>query len=184
MEAVTNFIFSGCKITVGFPGGSVVRNPPARAGDTGDAVWSQNWEDPLEEEMKPTPVFLLGNPMDRGVWWALFMESQRVGHDWAHTHTHTHTKSLRMVTAATKLKDPCSLEGNYDKPRQHIKKQRHHFANKGPYSQSYVFSSSHVCMWDLDHKEGQAPKNWCFWTMVLKTLESPSRLQRHQTSQS
>ena len=61
-----------------------------------------------------------------------------------HTHTHTHTKSLRMVTAATKLKDPCSLEGNYDKPRQHIKKQRHHFANKGPYSQSYVFSSSHV----------------------------------------
>ena len=53
------------------------------------------------------------------------------------------------------------------------KKQRHHFANKSPYSQRY-FSSSHVWMWDLDHKEGWAPKNWCFWTVVLeKTLESP-----------
>ena len=62
------------------------------------------------------------------------------------------------------------------KPRQHIKKQRHYFANKGPSSQSYGFSSSHVWMWELDHKESWAPKNWCFWTVVLeKTLESPSR---------
>ena len=54
------------------------------------------------------------------------------------------------------------------------KKQRHHFADKGPYSQSYGFSSSHVRMWELDHKEGWAPKNWCFWTVVLeKTHESP-----------
>ena len=61
-----------------------------------------------------------------------------------------------------------------DKPRKHIKKQRLHFANKGPYSQSYVFSSSHVWMWELDHEEGWALKNWCFWTVVLeKTLESP-----------
>ena len=59
-----------------------------------------------------------------------------------------------------------------DKPRQHIKKQRHHFADKGPYSQSYGFSSSHVQMWELDHKEGWALKYWCFWTVVLeKTLE-------------
>ena len=63
---------------------------------------------------------------------------------------------------------------SYDKPRQHIKKQRRHFANKGPYSQSYGFSSSHVQMWELDHKEGWAPKNWCFRIVVLeKTLESP-----------
>ena len=63
---------------------------------------------------------------------------------------------------------------SYDKPRQHIKKQRYYFANKGPYSQSYGFSSSHVWMWELDHKESRAPKNWCFWTVVLeKTLESP-----------
>ena len=55
-------------------------------------------------------------------------------------------KSLQMVTAAIKLKDACSLEENYDKPRQHIKKQRHYFAKKSPYSQSYGFSSSHVWM--------------------------------------
>ena len=63
---------------------------------------------------------------------------------------------------------------SYDKPRQHIKKQRHYFANKGPSSQSYGFSSGHVWMWELDCEEGWAPKNWCFWTVVLeKTLESP-----------
>ena len=63
---------------------------------------------------------------------------------------------------------------SYDKPRQHIKKQRHHFAYKGPYSQSYGFSSSHVLMWELDHKEAWAPKNWSFQIVVLeKTLESP-----------
>ena len=61
-----------------------------------------------------------------------------------------------------------------DQPRQHIKKQRHHFASKGLYSHSYGFSSSHVWMWELDHKEGWAPKNWCFWIVVLeKTLKSP-----------
>ena len=55
-----------------------------------------------------------------------------------------------------------------------IKKQRNYFANKGPSSQSYGFASSHVWMWELDYKESWAPKNWCFWTVVLeKTLESP-----------
>ena len=63
---------------------------------------------------------------------------------------------------------------SYDQPRQQIKKQRRYFANKGPSSQSYGFSSSHVWMWELDYKESWAPKNWCFWTVVLKkTLESP-----------
>ena len=53
-------------------------------------------------------------------------------------------------------------------------KQRHYFANKGPSSQGYGFSSSHVWMWELDYKESWAWKKWCFWTMVLeKTLESP-----------
>ena len=70
-----------------------------------------------------------------------------------------------------KLKDACSLEEKLDQPRQHIKKQRHYFANKGLSSQSYNFSSSHVWMWELDHKGSWAPKNWCFWTAVLeKTL--------------
>ena len=53
---------------------------------------------------------------------------------------------LQMVTAAMKLKDACSLEESYDQPRQHIKKQRHYFANKGLSSQGYGFSSSHVWM--------------------------------------
>ena len=62
---------------------------------------------------------------------------------------------------------------SYDQPRQHIKKQRHYFANKGLSSQSYEFSSNHVWMWELDCKESWALKNWCFWTVVLeKTLES------------
>ena len=63
---------------------------------------------------------------------------------------------------------------SYDQPGQHIKKQRHFFADKSPSSQSYSFSSSRVWMWELDHKESRVPKNWCFWTVVLeKTLESP-----------
>ena len=69
----------------------------------------------------------------------------------------------------------CLLLGRKDdQPREHIKKQRHYFANKGPSSQGYGFSSSHVWMWELDYKESWAPKNCCFWTVVLeKTLESP-----------
>ena len=63
---------------------------------------------------------------------------------------------------------------SYDQPRQHILKQRHYFANKGPSSQGYGFSSSHVWMWELDYGESWTSKNWCFWTVVLeKTLESP-----------
>ena len=62
---------------------------------------------------------------------------------------------------------------SYDQPREHIKKQRHYFVNKGPSSQSYGFSSSHVWMWELDYKESWALKNSCFWTVVLeKILES------------
>ena len=63
---------------------------------------------------------------------------------------------------------------SYDQPRQHIKKQRRYFVNKGPSSQGYGFSSGHVWMWELDYKESWVPNNWCFWTVVLeKTLESP-----------
>ena len=65
-------------------------------------------------------------------------------------------------------------EKSCDQSSQHIKYQRHYFANKGPSSQSYDFSSGHVSMWELDHKERIVPKYWCFWTVVLeKTLESP-----------
>ena len=63
---------------------------------------------------------------------------------------------------------------SYGQPIQHIKKQKHYFVIKGLSRQGYGFSSSHVWMWELDHKESWAPKNWCFWIVVSeKTLESP-----------
>ena len=63
---------------------------------------------------------------------------------------------------------------SYDKPRQCIKKQRHYSADKSWHSQSDGFSSSHIWMWELDHKEGLVLKNWRFWTVVSeKTPESP-----------
>ena len=75
-----------------------------------------------------------------------------------------------MLTTAMKLKDLTPWKESYDRARQ----QRHHFADKGPYSQSYSLSSSHVWMWELYHKQGWVPKNWCFRTVVLeKNLESP-----------
>ena len=78
-----------------------------------------------------------------------------------------------MVIAVMKLEDTCSLERKLWQTWQHIKKQRHHFADKGPYSPSYGFSSSHVWMWESDYKESWMLKNWCFWTVVLEeTLDS------------
>ena len=72
-----------------------------------------------------------------------------------------------------KLKDAYSLEGKVCQPRQHIKKRRQYFANKGLSSQGYGFSSGHVQMWELYYKESRPPNNWCFWTVALeKTLES------------
>ena len=72
------------------------------------------------------------------------------------------------------IKTLTSWKESYDQPRQHIKKQRHYFANKCLSSQGYGFSSGHVWMWEVDYKESWVLKNWCFWTVVLeKTLESP-----------
>ena len=79
-----------------------------------------------------------------------------------------------MVTAAMKLKMLAPWKESYYKPRQHIKKQKHHFADKSLSSQSYCFSSSHEWMWELDYKESWVPKNWCFWIVVLeKTPNNP-----------
>ena len=90
-------------------------------------------------------------------------------------------KSLQMVIAAIKLKDAYSLEGKLWQPR-YIEKQRYYFANKGPSSQGYGFSSGHVWMWELDYKEDWAQKSWCFWTVVLeKTLEGPLDCKEIQT---
>ena len=85
------------------------------------------------------------------------------------------TKILWTVTETMKVKETLApWKKSYHQLRQHIKKQRHCFADKGPYSRSYGFSRSHGWMWELDHKEGWAAKNWCFQTVLLeKTLESP-----------
>ena len=98
---------------------------------------------------QPTPVFLPGESQG---WGSL------VGcHLWGRTRTWQ--KQLSSSSSSS---------------RQHIKKQRHYFANKGRSSQRYGFSSSHVWMWELDYKESWVLKNWCFWTVVLeKTVESP-----------
>ena len=78
----------------------------------------------------------------------------------------------RLWLQPQNYKMPAPWKKIYDKLRQCIKKQRHHFADKGPYSQRYGFSNNHVWMWELDYKESLAPKTWCFWTMVLeKTLD-------------
>ena len=69
---------------------------------------------------------------------------------------------------------------SYDQPRQHIKKQRHYFAKKGSSSPGYGFSSGHVWTWQLDCEESWAPKNRCFQTVVLKTLESPLECKENQ----
>ena len=100
--------------------------------------------------------------------WGNNGNSDRLLFSWA-------SQSLQMVTAAIKLKDTLApWEKSYGQPRQHIKKQKHYFADKGLYIQSYSFSSPHVLTWELDHKESWAPKNWWFWTVLLeKTLESP-----------
>ena len=76
-------------------------------------------------------------------------------------------KSLQTVIA-TEIKMLAPWKKSYDEPRQHVKKQRHHFADKGLYSQSYGISSNHVQMWELDHKEGWVLKNWCFGIVVLE----------------
>ena len=104
---------------------------------------------------------------------------------WPHIISSLKLKVLKLNLSQYKI-SPCfyliswnvsslrAWKKSHDQPRQHIKKQRHYFANKGLSTQSYGFSSSHVWMWELDYKESWAPKNWCFWTVVLeKALENP-----------
>ena len=68
------------------------------------------------------------------------------------------------------IKTHAPWKENYDKPRKPIRKQRHHFADKLVYGQSYDFSSSHVGIWELDHKQGWALKKLCFWIVVLEKI--------------
>ena len=72
---------------------------------------------------------------------------------------------------------PAPWKKSYDKSKQHIKKQRHFFADKDPRDQSYGFSSSHVWMWELDYKKSWVLKNWCFWTVVLESPLDSKKIQ-------
>ena len=124
----------------------------------------------------------------RGEWksWLKTQHSENEDHGiWSINHfmANRWENSDRLYFLSSKITadDDCSHEiktlapwkKSYNQPRQHIKKQKHYFTDKGPSSQSYGFSSGHVWMWELDHKESWAPKNGCFWSVVLeKTLES------------
>ena len=82
-----------------------------------------------------------------------------------------------MVTTAMKLKDTFPWKESCDQPREHIQKQRHYFANKGPDSQSYGFSSSHEWMWTIKKAEHQrigAFELWC-WRRLLRVLWTARR---------
>ena len=84
------------------------------------------------------------------------------------------SKITADVDCSHEIKTLASSKKSYYQSKQHIKKQRHYFANKGPPSQSYGFTTSHVWLWELEYKESWEPKNWCFWIVMLeKTLESP-----------
>ena len=97
------------------------------------------------------------------IWWCAYVESSFVLLE--------EGVSYDLCILLAKL---APWKKSYDQPRELIKKQRHYFANKGPSSQSYDFSRTHVWIWELDYKESWALKNWCFWTVMLeKTLESP-----------
>ena len=116
----------------------------------------------LKFNIQKTKIMASGPIISRGKKW----KKWQILFSWA-------PKSRQTVTAGMELKD-ASWKKSCDKPRQCIKKQRHYFADKDPYSQSYDFSSSHVWMWELDYEEGWVSKNLCFWIVVLeKNLESP-----------
>ena len=109
------------------------------------------------------------------------MESQRVGHNWMRWGNNGNTERLYFLGSKITADGDCSHEirrclllgRKVMTNLESILKSRHYFANKGPSSQSYGFSSGHICMWELDYRESWAPKNWSFWTVVLKTFESP-----------
>ena len=130
----------------------------------GNDAWKQGFGDPCSS-------------LDNSMWRQPCPQGQQSGEQ--ETEAKPSTLFLSELGPAWRINE-CrfrltnQLSNFQPKPKQYIKKQRHHYAKKGPYSQSYVLSSSHVLMWELDHKEGWAPKNLCFRNVVLeKTLESP-----------
>ena len=94
---------------------------------------------------------------DRVIWSHLFMTNR-----WQNNGNSGRLHFLGLQNRCGWWLELALWEKSYDKPKQCIKMQRHHFANKGVYTQSYRFSSSHVWMWELNNKKGWVLKNWCF----------------------
>ena len=108
-------------------------------------------------------MFLPGESQGQRSLLGCCLWGHRVRHDWCNLAAAAAVKREKEKEEALSF---CfqSLHGKASLLKQHIKKQRHPFANKGPSSQSYGFSSSHVWMWEVDYKENWEPKNWCFRT--------------------
>ena len=161
----------------------MVKNMPANAGDP-DLIPGFR-RSPREANCHPLQYFCLGNPMGRGAWQATVHGVTRVRHNLVTKSPPITFRICKDINTLVNTDNCLWLGGRcYDQPRQHIKKQRHYFANKGLSSQGYGFSSSHVWMWELNYKESWAPKNWCFWTVVLEKTWESLGLQGYPTSPS
>ena len=159
------------------PGSSVHGILQARILEWVTIKWRRTKE-PLDEsergELKSWLKAQHSENEDHGIWSHHFMakrsgnsgNNERLYFGWFQNHCRWWLQPWNWKTLTPWKK-------SYDQPRQHIKEQKLYFANKGP-SKRYGFSSGHVWMWELDCEESWAPKNWCFWTVVLeKTFESP-----------
>ena len=127
-----------------------------------------------EESEKAGLKFNLLKNKDHGIQSHRFMTNRWANKQWKQWETFLGgSKITAYGDCSHEIKTLAPWMRSHEQPRQHIEKQRHYFADKGPYSQSYGFSSSHVWMWELDCKESWMPKNWCFWLVLSeKILES------------
>ena len=140
-------------VFLGFPYGSAGKECACSVGDLGSIPGLGR--SPTEGKGYPLQYSGLENSIQS-------MDLQRVRYDWVTFTLFSWTpKSIWTMTAAWNWKTLASWRESYDKPKQCNKKHRHYFANKGPSSQRYGFSSGHVWMWELDYKESWTPKNWC-----------------------
>ena len=169
-------------LPLGFSGGFLWASLVAQTVKNSPAVqetWVQSlgWEDPLEKSMATHSSILSWRiPTDRRAWWATVMGSQRVGYNWV-----TNTHKVGTVTDILFLGSKITADGDCS---QEIKR-RLLLGRKAMTNLDGEFSSSHVQMWELDHKESRVLKNWCFWIVALAGEDSWETLgqQGDQTSQ-
>ena len=140
------------------------------------ASWKESYDQPRQHIKKQRHNFANKVPSSQTMIFPVVMygyESWTIKEGWTLKNCILYTYGAGSLPAELLEKLLAPWKKSCDQPRQNNKKQRHFFANKGPSSQGYGFSTSHLWMWELDYKESWAPKNWCFWTVVLeKTLES------------